>query len=128
MLNSDEIRQSLLYPELIPLKKEVESSLANIDTTVIEIIESAGNGDSDAQMIVGLMYHTGVSFDQDFNRAKAWYELASGNGEAGGYYSLATMYYYGHSVEKNLSKARNLAGESCDNGEQMGCDIYRELN
>lgn len=103
MLNSDEIRQSLLYPELIPLKKEVESSLANIDTTVIEIIESAG--DSDAQMIVGLMYHTGVSFDQDFNRAKAWYELASENGEAGGYYSLATMYYYGHSVEKKLEQS-----------------------
>lgn len=38
------------------------------------------------------------------------------------------MYNYGKGVKQNYYKAKELYGKACDNGLQIWCDSYKELN
>ena len=38
------------------------------------------------------------------------------------------LYENGHGVRQDMNKAKNLFDKVCDNGLQIGCDKYKELN
>ncbi|MDO5652157.1 MAG: hypothetical protein Q4G13_08525 [Moraxella sp.] len=42
--------------------------------------------------------------------------------------NLGVMYDDGLGVRQDHSTAKAWFGKTCDNGEQIGCDNYRELN
>lgn len=43
-------------------------------------------------------------------------------------YNLGLMHLNGKGVLKDRAIAKEWFGKSCDNGNQKGCDRYRELN
>lgn len=50
----------------------------------------------------------------------------AGNAEA--QFNLGVLYGEGLGVRQDASTAKNWFGTACDNGNQDGCDAYRELN
>ena len=38
------------------------------------------------------------------------------------------MYKYGSGVKQSKAVAKEWFGKSCDNGSQLGCENYREIN
>lgn len=41
---------------------------------------------------------------------------------------IGLMYDYGVGITQDEEVAKGWYGKSCDNGQQLGCDRYRELN
>lgn len=74
------------------------------------------------------MYANGHSVKQDFSKAKEWYEKASLQNNPMAQFGLGSIYYNGQGVRQDKSIAKEWFGKSCDNGNQKGCDAYRELN
>ena len=49
-------------------------------------------------------------------------------GYASAQFNLGVMYASGQGVKQDDEHAKEWLGKACDNGEQEGCDTYRELN
>ena len=49
-------------------------------------------------------------------------------GYASAQFNLGVMYASGQGVKQVDEHAKEWLGKACDNGEQEGCDTYRELN
>lgn len=49
-------------------------------------------------------------------------------GDAKAQFFLGVMYANGRGVRQNKITAKEWYGKACDNGNQKGCDAYRELN
>ena len=95
----------------------------------IEVLASkAMAGDVDAQFNLGVMYANGEGVRQDYVKAREWYEKAAAQGNADAQFNLGLMYANGYGVRQDYVKAREWFGKACDNGSQIGCDGYRDLN
>jgi len=68
------------------------------------------------------------SIKSNYGLAKIYYEEACKNKEASECTSLGKLYEFGKGVEQDYQKAKMLFGKACDNGHQVGCDKYKELN
>ena len=92
------------------------------------LVEKAVQGDASAQFALGVMYVNGEGVRQDYVKAREWYEKAAAQGNARAQLALGVMYVNGYGVRQDNVKAREWFGKACDNGSQIGCDGYRDLN
>jgi TPR repeat protein len=74
------------------------------------------------------MYDAGRGVRQDAAQAFAWFEKAAAQGQADAQFNLGVRYANGEGVRQNKTTAKELYGKACDNGNQKGCDSYRQLN
>ena len=91
------------------------------------LINLAEQGNSEAQLNLGLMYYRGDRIGQDYTQALKWFEKAANQGSASAQYSLGLMYSNGEGVSRSTRKAREWFGLACDNGSQDGCNKYKYL-
>lgn len=100
--------------------------IANNNTELIK--QRAEQGDVDAQLHLGMKYELGIGVRQDYAEAAKWTRKAAEQGHAAAQSALGMMYLLGLGVRQDYAEAKEWYGKSCDNGEQHGCDRYRELN
>lgn len=55
-------------------------------------------------------------------------EESANQGDAYAQFMLGDMYYKGEGVRQDLAKAKEYYGQACDNGDQDGCNRYKDLN
>lgn len=85
----------------------------------------AEQGDAIAQYNMGTLYYSGKGVEQDYTKARQWYEKAANQGLADAQVKLGLMYHLGYGVSQNMAAAVEWYGKACDNGLQLGCDGYR---
>lgn len=90
--------------------------------------KSADQGNVEGQYQLGRMYYYGYGVRQDYGKALYWYRKSADKNEPYAQFRLGLMSRYGIGVKQNKVTAKEWYGKSCDNGNQMGCDSYRELN
>ena len=66
---------------------------------------AAENGDTEAQIDLGVKYTNGQGVSKDFSEALKWFRKASEQGHAVAQYNLGVMYENGQGVPKNYSEA-----------------------
>lgn len=69
---------------------------------------------SKAAGFIGRMYMRGEGVQQDFERARVWYERGIAHGDAQSQYGLGLMLLHGYGVAKNTGKATDLFKASAD--------------
>ena len=74
------------------------------------------------------MYDNGRGVRQDYAQAMQWYRQAAEQGDAHAQLALGLRYATGQGVRQDIVIAKEWVGKACDNGIQLGCDAYRELN
>ena len=92
--------------------------------------------DIDACRDLAINYNTGELIEEDFEKAKYYFEKAIEKGDIESLYELAYMYIYGNGVDKDLEKGFNLIKQAADKGhreaqyragkmlsEGVGCDL-----
>ncbi|ETO41372.1 tetratricopeptide repeat protein [Morganella sp. EGD-HP17] len=89
---------------------------------------SAKNGYVKAQNWLGFSYLHGKDVPQNYDKALKWLTTAGKQGDEGSLFILAGMYEEGNGVKKDISRAKEYYGVACDNGSQIGCNAYKELN
>ena len=89
---------------------------------------AAEQGEANAQVNLGVMYANGEGVKQDYVQAVKWFKAAAEQGYAKGQFTLGVMYKFGLGVPQNDQLAKEWFGKACNNGDQLACDQYRELN
>ncbi|WAW09789.1 sel1 repeat family protein [Oxalobacter vibrioformis] len=74
--------------------------------------EKAGQGDVDAQLMMGQIYAMGDIVDADMEAAFSWFMKAARQDNAEAQFKIAEMYLYGQGVERDFSHAEKWASES----------------
>lgn len=64
---------------------------------------------------------------QDYQKAKEFYEKACNGGDASGCSNLGGLYYTGKGVPQDFSKAKELYEKACNGGKASGCFNLGEL-
>lgn len=90
--------------------------------------KAATQGNSTAQYNVALMYYNGKGVSKDYSKAAQWIGKSAAQGDADAQLILGGMYYEGKVIQQNESAASKWLEKSCDNGNQLGCQLYAELN
>lgn len=72
----------------------------------------ASNGDSNAELIIGMMYDRGLGVNKDTGTAVSWYKSALDNNNVVAKYILGTYYYLGEEVSRNKSYGTSLLVEA----------------
>ncbi|QOP45693.1 tetratricopeptide repeat protein [Sulfurimonas paralvinellae] len=90
--------------------------------------KAALQGNTNAQYNLGVMYANGKGVRQDFTKALKWFQIAADHRDASAQYNLGIMYENGRGVRQNKSQAKEFYGQACDNGLQLGCEAYKDLN
>lgn len=90
--------------------------------------KAANQGDISSQIVIGYMYGDGQGVRQNHKKAFEWTQKAANQGDAFAQVHLGLFYEYGVGVRLDKTQAKEWYGKSCDNGNQHGCDKYRELN
>jgi len=105
-----------------PLKKELKTP--NLDANASALVEKAyllidqsktdelhlllasqeAQKIADIQLLIGVFYHDGIFYDQDYTKAARWLEKAANQGDSKAQTLLANLYFHGKGVEKNLKK------------------------
>ena len=70
-----------------------------------QFLPLAEKGDSKAQITIGLMYHQGQGFKQDYSKAMDWYIRAFTNMNGDAFSNIGVMYRDGLGVPKNKKMA-----------------------
>jgi hypothetical protein len=73
---------------------------------LIELEETAKEGDSVAQVGIAAIYHYGLGVPADFSKALQWYLAAALQGNVDGQIGLAVLYAAGQGVKVDLAIAR----------------------
>ena len=90
--------------------------------------KSAAQNNSEGQFQLGESYYHGNGVRQDYEKALYWYRKSAAQNNSISQFMLGFMYEFGNGVKKNRTVAKEWYGKSCDNGTQIGCNAYRELN
>jgi len=67
--------------------------------------KAAEQGDSDAQLSLGVLYDNGQGVPQDYTQAGAWYRKAAEQGDAAAQYALGDLYRGGQGVPQDYAEA-----------------------
>lgn len=81
---------------------------SNLDTSLKVWMESAQQGDAEAQVTVGEIYERGLGREPNYEAAAIWYQKAADQGYARGQFNLGTLYEQGLGVPADKLKALNL--------------------
>ena len=69
------------------------------------VLQSARDGNAEAQFRLGWMYATGQGVAENYAEAVRWYRLAAQQGQARGQNGLGVMYEHGFGVSENYVMA-----------------------
>lgn len=90
--------------------------------------ESASKGDAEAQRYVGDAYKVGWGgVDQDYGKARQWYEKAAAGGNAVAVNDLGLFYFFGRGVAQDYVKARELFEKAAASGNDDAMDNLGSL-
>ena len=78
--------------------------------------KAAGQGDADAQAILGAMYAKGQGVHQDYHKAVEWTTKAAHQGHADAQTILGLMYYNGEGVRQDYRKAVEWTAKAAGQG------------
>ena len=81
---------------------------ADLGTALKVWMESAQQGDAEAQVTVGEIYERGLGTTPNYEAALIWYQKAADQGYARGLFNLGTLYEQGLGVAEDKLKALNL--------------------
>jgi TPR repeat protein len=90
-----------------------KSSTGHNDATTREAAEK---GSIDAQLALGMKYHTGITSPRDDMEALVWYRKAADQGNVQGQYYLAEMYANGWGTSKDADQAVALYRKAAEQG------------
>jgi TPR repeat protein len=86
--------------------------------------ELADKKNRGAMQVLGNMYYTGrMGYEQDYAKAREWYEKAAALGDSWALCNLGYIYYYGRGVEIDYEKAFSLFERSAYKGNHNA--IYK---
>lgn len=91
-------------------------------------LKAAKQGHTEAEFAIGTNYYNGTGVRQDYSKAIQWLQKAAEKKDPYAQFNLGLAYLDGYGVRLNKTTAKEWFGKSCDNGYQLGCDKYRELN
>lgn len=89
-------------------------------TTYREFLPLAQQGNSQAQVRLGSMYHFGRAVPQDYAEAMKWYRKAVNQGDALGQTAIGVMYHDGHGVPQDYTEAAQWFRKAADPGDTFG--------
>ncbi len=90
--------------------------------------KAADQNNDHAQFRLGVMYQEGNGVRQNYTEAISFYQKAAIQDNGKAQLLLGVMYDSGKGVRQNSAEAKEWFGKACDNGLQVGCDYYRDLN
>lgn len=90
--------------------------------------KAAKKGHAKAQRFAGAMYLQGIGVRQDIEEGINYLKAAGNQGDVDSYMVLGALYREGKYVSRDINKAKEYYGSLCDSGEQIGCDLYKDLN
>ena len=92
--------------------------------------ERADEGNAEAQLRLGFMYHDGTDVPQDYKEALRWYRAAADQGLAGAQSQLGAMYVAGQGVPQDDVRAHmwyNLSASNSTGDEAKRAVQFRDL-
>ncbi|MES1929906.1 Sel1 domain-containing protein [Salinisphaera dokdonensis CL-ES53] len=91
------------------------------DAEAAEVLKTAkplaDNGNANAQYNMGVLYDEGYGVEQDYAKARRWYEKAAAQNYAKAEHNLGIMYQSGHGVEKDSALAAEWFTRAAEHGE-----------
>jgi TPR repeat protein len=90
---------------------------ASADTASADMEKLALEGNSAAMTAMGLMYSSGKGKEQNYERARMWYEQAAAGGNAVAMRSFGIFYHNGLGVQTNNNKAREWLEKAAARGD-----------
>jgi TPR repeat protein len=85
-----------------------------------------------SQLSLGYMFHKGLGFAPDVNKAMFWYNKAASNGNAMALNNIGSIYLSGEGVPVNLNIARDYLikaiNQGCDLGYYNMGRLYHQVN
>lgn len=88
----------------------------------------AEQGHAGAQFELGLMFHRGAGFPQNYERALKWYRVSASGGDARARNNLGVMYRDGQGVERSNSIAYKWFSLSASTDDGPGRDNMERLS
>ena len=80
-------------------------SIPELSTNIVELMQKAKNGDSDAMVSLGYKYHNGYGVEQDSKQAYDWWYKAAELGNSIAMYDLGILNEHGFGVPVNMRQA-----------------------
>lgn len=90
--------------------------------------KAALQGYADANRWLAFLYLDGLGVRQNTSKGIDLLKKSASQKNSEAQYALGFAYRDGMYVRKNKKTAKEWFGKACDNGDQDGCDEYRELN
>ena len=88
----------------------------------------AAQGDAEMQFLLGSMYVSGEDVSPDYVKAAEWFEKSAIQGFAEAQFILGFMYHGALGISQDYAAAKEWYKKACDNGYQLGCNAFKELN
>ncbi|MDC5928278.1 tetratricopeptide repeat protein, partial [Proteus mirabilis] len=83
----------------------VSGMAMNCEIADVPLCDKAKQGDSEAQVNLGVMYALGQGVEKDYAKAKIWYEKSASQGNSLAQHNLGVLYNYGLGVPQDYAKA-----------------------
>nr|WP_181718033.1 tetratricopeptide repeat protein [Psychrobacter sp.]QJS05190.1 sel1 repeat protein [Psychrobacter sp.] len=80
------------------------------------------------QTLLGSYYQNGLGVRQDHSKALEWFKKAAAQNSDDAQVNIGAIYDIGLGVRQNKATAKEWFGKACDNGNQIGCNKYKQLN
>ena len=115
------------------LNTELPDSAAELPQARKQLEELADKGNRGAMQLLGNMYYTGrMGYEQDYTKAREWYEKSAAIDDDWALCYLGYIYYYGRDVEIDYEKAFSLFARSAYKGNynamyKMGDHYYNGI-
>lgn len=105
-----------------------EEHLKNLEavSTFETNIRRAEQGDSSAQLQVGVFYASGKGVEQNYFEAVKWLRRAAEQGNSEAQYLLSDCYYNGRGTDKNLDEAKKWCTLSANSGNMKARETLKE--
>ena len=104
------------------------SALGENQKSLYWLSKAARNNYQDAILLLAYQYYHGIGIVlKNYHKAFELYGQASELGNSEAMHNIGTMYYNGFGVRQNFLQAKEWFGKACDNGNQNGCDKFREI-
>lgn len=92
------------------------------------ILKAASNEDAISQFLASNLYMAGKGVERNPDKLLYWMRRSANNNYAGAQIQMGSIYYFRKDLGSNRKTiAKEWYGKACDNGDQYGCDRYREL-
>ncbi len=76
---------------------------------------------------MGVLYQNGQGVEKDLTKASYFYSKACELKEGDGCGALGGLYYNGDGVKQDFKKAVALFKKACKLGDQLACEMLKEL-